>query len=97
VRHGVPHQVVYTITEIGNLLAVCGPALCVGVLALVLAARGPFPGWLRAFSVVAGVCGILAPLFFTYFVFVLWTVVAGIALARARGSEIASEPHPSLV
>jgi hypothetical protein len=75
---GVPHPVVYTLTEIGNLLAVCAPALFVGVAALLLAARGPLPRWLRAFSVLAGVCGILAPLFFTYGVFVLWTIVAGI-------------------
>ena len=46
-----------------------------------LAARSTLPGWLRAFSAVAGVCGILAPLFFTYFVFTLWTIAAGITLA----------------
>jgi hypothetical protein len=46
---------------------------------------------------VAGVCGILAPLFFTYFVFVLWTIVAGIALARARAPHQVSEPQASLV
>jgi hypothetical protein len=98
VRDGVAAPVVYTVTEIGNLLAVCGPALCVGVAALVLAARGPLPRWLRVFSVVAGICGILAPVFFTYFVFVLWTVVAGIALARSSQTrDTAPEPLASLV
>lgn len=98
VRGSVPGPVVYTITEIGNLLAVCAPALCIGVAALLLAARGRLPRWLRAFSVFAGVCGILAPLFFTYFVFVLWTVVAGLTLARsAREPAPLAEPHPSLV
>jgi hypothetical protein len=33
----VPLPVFYTLTEIGNLIAVCGPALCMGVAALVLA------------------------------------------------------------
>lgn len=98
VRGGVPTPVVYTITEIGNLLAVCAPALCIGVAALVLAARGRLPRWMRVFSVIAGVCGILAPLFFTYFVFVLWTVIAGITLARSsRQSDHTREPQPSLV
>lgn len=98
VRAGVPTPVVYTITEIGNLLAVCGPALCIGAAALVLAARAQLPGWLRVVSAVAGVCGILAPLFFTYFVFVLWTITAGITLARsARVSDAVGAPQPSLV
>lgn len=84
VRSGVSLPVIYTMTEIGNMLAVCAPALIVGVVALVLAARSTLPSWLRVFSVLAGVCGILAPLFFTYFVFTLWTVAAGITLALSR-------------
>ena len=76
----------------------CGPALCIGVAALVLAARGPLPGWLRIFSAAAGVCGILAPFFFTYFLFVLWTITAGIALALTSPQpRITNEPQPSLV
>jgi hypothetical protein len=98
VRDGVAAPVVYLITEIGNLLAVCGPALAVGVAALVLAARAPLHRWLRVFSVVAGICGILAPAFYTYFVFLVWTVVTGIVLARSpRTSVETSEPLPSLV
>jgi uncharacterized membrane protein len=98
VRGGVPAPVVYTITEIGNLLAVCAPALCIGAAALVLAARGPMPRWLRVFSVVAGICGILAPLFFTYFVFVLWAITAGVTLARsAWQADNAPDAQPALV
>jgi hypothetical protein len=97
VRSGVEPAVVYLVTEIGNLLAVCGPALCVGAAALVLAARGPLPGWLRAFSAIAGVCGLLAPFFFTYFVFVIWTIVAGVVVAARRQGDRAVEPSPSLV
>lgn len=83
VQEGVAGPVVYTTTEIGNLLAVCAPALCVGVAALVVALRRPLPTWLKIFTVVGGVCGILAPFFFTYFVFLLWTLVAGVAVVRA--------------
>jgi hypothetical protein len=88
VRTGVPHPVIYTISEIGNLLTLCGPAFFVGVIAIVLAVKAPLPAWLRAFSALAGACGILAPLFFTYFVFVLWTAVTGLAiLGRRRAAE----------
>ena len=94
VQSGVPHPVIYTITEIGNLLSICAPAFCVGVIALVLARRTALPPWLRAFSVVAGICGILAPLFFTYFVFVLWTITMGVSLLMARDSA-ARLPEPA--
>jgi hypothetical protein len=98
VRAGVPHPVIYTITEIGNLLAVCSPALLVGVGALLLARRTPMPRWLRALTYVAGVCGVLAPFFFTLFVFVLWTVVAGVAvLVAAARAEGRTAPLPASV
>jgi hypothetical protein len=98
VRKGVAHPVVYTITEIGNLLAHCAPALCVGVAALVLVAKTAMPGWLRGFSVIAGICGVLAPFFFTYFVFVLWTLVAGTTVVLGSGARTrAPSPAPSLV
>jgi hypothetical protein len=85
VQAGVPHSVVYLLTETGNLLAVCAPAFFMGVGAIVLATRSPMPTWLKIFSLVGGVCGILAPLFFTYGVYVLWTVIfAGWLLAGGR-------------
>ena len=80
VRDAVPHPIIYTLTETGNLLAVCAPALCVGVAAVLLATRSTLPRWLRAFSAVAGVCGVLAPFYFTYLLFVLWTVIGGVSL-----------------
>jgi hypothetical protein len=55
------------------------------------------PGWLRAFTLVAGLCGILAPFFFTYFVYVLWTVVVGLIVATRRVPQVTSEAAPSLV
>jgi hypothetical protein len=98
VQTGVSQPVVYTLSEVGNLVAVCGPAFFAGVVALALAAVGRLPLWLRAFSVVAGLCGVLAPFFFTYFVFVLWTVATGITLlARRTSPAAATEPAASLV
>jgi hypothetical protein len=97
IRAGAAHPVIYTITEIGNLLAVCAPALCVGVGALIALRAVVMPGWLRAFTLVAGVCGILAPFFFTYFVYVLWTVVVGLIVATRRVPQVTSEAAPSLV
>ncbi len=84
VRDHLAPAMVYTLSETGNLLAVCSPALCAGIAAIVLAVKAPMPMWLRVFSVVAGGCGILAPFFFTYFVFLLWTVTAGITFAVTR-------------
>ena len=54
--------------------------------------RTALPGWLRAFTAVAGVCGILAPLYFTFFVYLLWTLVCGAALARSRTPVASATP-----
>ena len=97
VQTGVSQPVVYTLSEVGNLVAVCGPAFFTGLVALVLVVAGRLPMWLRAFSVVAGVCGVLAPFFFTYFVFVLWAIVTGIVLVTRRSTRPVAEPAPSLV
>jgi hypothetical protein len=84
---GVPHPVVYTITEIGNLLSWCAPALFIGIIAILLSRVQALPRWLRIFSAVAGVCGILAPFFFTYFLYLLWTLAFGAALVARRPSS----------
>jgi hypothetical protein len=96
VQDGVPHVVIYTLTETGNLLAVCAPAFFLGVGAILMAARVSMPRWLKAFSVFAGVCGILAPLYFTYGVFALWAVVfSGWVIAGARRTATATPTSPS--
>lgn len=92
VRDSIPHSVVYTFTETGNLLSVCLPALFVGAVALVLARKADLPGWLRVFSAVAGVCGILAPFFFTYFLYLLWVLVTGALLALGRNRAPTDSP-----
>ncbi len=99
VQDGVAAPVIYTLTETGNLLAICAPALFVGVAGLLMAKRLPMPVWLRVFSVVAGVCGILAPGFFTYFVFVIWTVVFSgwLMTGVRRTTEVAGSAQASLV
>lgn len=99
IRSGTPHAVVYLLTEIGNVMAVCGPALCVGVVAIVLAVRHGLPMWLRVFSVIGGISGILAPFFFTYFVYLLWALAMGIALIAARRTArtAVAEPAASII
>lgn len=83
---GIPLPVAHTIGEIAGLLGACAPALFLGVVAILLWRTG-LPLWLRAFSVIAGICGILAPLFFTLFVFVLWTLVCGVTLMTTRSAQ----------
>jgi hypothetical protein len=88
----VPHPVVYTLTEIGNLVAVCASAFLIGLAALVLALRSRLPRALRAFSGVAGVCGLLAAFFFPIFLFWVWAVVLGVwgVLTRDRATAPAA-------
>lgn len=77
----VPHPVVYLLSEVSNLVAVCASAFLAGVAALVLGARAALPAPLRVFSVVAGVCAILAPVFFPLFLFWIWAIGTGAYLA----------------
>jgi hypothetical protein len=67
--------------------------------AVLVATRTAMPtGW-RVVTVLAGVCGVLAPLYFTYFAFVLWTIAAGIAMtvAARRAARTSVGPAASLV
>jgi hypothetical protein len=99
VHAGVTSPTVYALTEIGNLLSWCAPALFMGVVAILLSQTKSLPRWLRVFSAVAGVCGILAPFFFTFFIYLLWTLVLGLALLAQRATTTSSAPQlqPSLV
>lgn len=95
VQNGVPHPVVFTITEIGNLVSWCAPALFVGLVAILLSRVTTLPRWLRVFTAVAGVCGILAPFFFTFFVYLLWTLVFGATLVT-RSDATERQPQATL-
>jgi hypothetical protein len=84
----VPQSVAYTIGTIGHLFAGPAPALFLGVIALLLAARAEMPGWLRVFTVLAGVCGITAALYFTAAVYLLWVLVFGIWVVARRQPSV---------
>ncbi|KRE41083.1 hypothetical protein [Knoellia sp. Soil729] len=98
VQQGVPYPVVYMVSEIGNLLSLCGPAFFVGVLAIVLAAKAKLPRWLAVFTVVAGLAGILLPFYFTIPVYLVWALVFGVRLvvrgARATEARIPAAQVP---
>jgi hypothetical protein len=94
VQQGLPHAVVYTVSEIGNLLALCGPAFFIGVLAMVLAVRGRLPRWLSVFSFVAGLCGILLPFYFVLPVYLLWAITFGVWLVAKANPRLADSPAP---
>jgi hypothetical protein len=97
VRAGLPLPVAHTLGEIGGLVGGCGPALCVGVIAVVLAVRADLAPPLRAVCFVAGACGILAPFYFTVFAYLLWTLGFGVWLVAGRRRAVYAEPSPSMV
>jgi hypothetical protein len=74
----LPPAVVYALSEMSNLIAVCASAFLVGSAALVLVARGTLPAAPRVVTAVAGVCGLLAAFFFPLFLFWLWAIAFGI-------------------
>lgn len=93
----VPHPVIYTLTEMSNLVAVCASAFLVGITALVLAARARLATPLRVVTAIAGVCGVVGPVFFPIFLFWLWAIGFGIYLAatRSRRPEPIIEVQPA--
>jgi hypothetical protein len=81
---GLPHDVVYAMSEVSILVAVGASSFLVGVAALVLAVRGPLSGPIRALTVVGGVCGLLASFYFPIFLFWLWAIAFGIWTLASR-------------
>jgi hypothetical protein len=77
----LPHPVVYALSEMSNLVAVCASAFLIGSAALVLAIRGALPSALRVVTAVAGLCGLLAGFFFPLFLFWLWAIGFGVWVA----------------
>jgi hypothetical protein len=79
---GLPHDVVYALSEMSILVAVCASSFLVGAAAVVLAVRAPLPGAIRAITVVGGFAGLVAAFFFPVFLFWLSAIVlAGWTLA----------------
>lgn len=81
--------VVYLVTEMSNLVAVCASAFFVGVAAVVLAADATLPRPLRVATYVGGACGVLAAFFFPLFLFLLWASIFGgwVLATAARAAE----------
>ncbi|MDN4476139.1 hypothetical protein QQX09_09770 [Demequina sp. SYSU T00192] len=92
VTSAIPLPVVQAIGEIGVLVSLCGPALLMGAVALLVAARRDLPRWVRVAAVVGGLCGITAPLFLTAFVYLLWAVVMGTWMAT-RAAAVPAGPR----
>lgn len=93
----LPHPVVYLVSEMSDLIAVCASAFFVGAVALVLAARAGLPRALRVASYVAGTCGILAAFFFPLFLFWLWAIGYGVGLmvVSVRSPRASAQPQPA--
>jgi len=83
VRAGMSQPVVYSLSEMANLLAVCAPALCLGVMGWILAARGEQPRWLRVFGAVGGAGGVLAAFYFVIPLYLVWLVALGVWTLRS--------------
>jgi hypothetical protein len=81
---GLPHDVVYALSEVSILVAVGASSFLVGVAALVLAVRAPLPAPIRALTIVGGVCGLLASFFFPIFIFWLWAIAFGVWTLASR-------------
>ena len=97
VRAGMSLPVVYSLSEMANLLAVCAPALCLGVMGWILATRGQQPRWLRVLGAVGGTGGVLAAFYFVIPLYVIWLIALGIwTLRSARPTpepSVASSPE----
>jgi hypothetical protein len=91
----VPHPVVYVLTEMSNLIAVCASAFCVGCAALVLATRAVLPAPLRVATVIGGVCGLVAAVFFPIFLFWLWAIAFGGWTLASRAGAVAPATAPA--
>lgn len=74
--------VTYMFTQIGFAAAwgVGGSFLAVTLLGLAVPGTVVMPGWLRWFTVVAGVIGLFSIAFFPFFILIVWAIVTGIWL-----------------
>jgi hypothetical protein len=89
----VAPEVTHLISEVGSVLFIFGSGaalLGVALIALMLGSRTTLPGWLRWLTLIGGLCGIAGPLFFTFFLLLLWAITFGIWLLTSRRRSIAS-------
>jgi hypothetical protein len=85
--------VTHLIGELGVIFIFGSGSVLLGfsLIALMLASRTALPKWLRWSTLLAGLCGIAGPAFFTFFLLLLWAIVTGVwLLVAGRGSEPAA-------
>lgn len=87
---------IYLIGEFASLASLYVPQMLAGAAPLILARRlDALPGWLRAFTYLAAVCGIVSPLWLPSLIFLVWGVTFGVWMLLAdRMSN--TEPRPKL-
>lgn len=83
---------IYMFAEVGAIIVFGPGAVFLGVALLVLgfAAAALLPAWLRWLTVIAGIGGIAAPLFFPSFLLLVWGIAVGVWLLATR-----EEPVPA--
>lgn len=79
--------VVFTLAEAGWVVMYGAGGVLLGCALVALALRpAGLPAWVRWSTLVAGICGLAAPLWFPFFVVLIWAVVIGVwLLAADRG------------
>lgn len=89
----VAPQVTALISEVGSVLFIFGSGsalLGFGLIALMLGSRQTLPGWLRWLTLVAGLCGMAGPAFFTLFLVLVWSIIVGCWLLVTVRSSVAA-------
>ena len=93
----IPASVTYMFTQTGFAAAwgIGGSFLALTLLALAVPGHLAMPGWLRWFTIVAGVIGLFSLAFFPFFILVLWALVAGIWLLVSAPAAAQSGIRPT--
>jgi hypothetical protein len=94
----VSPQVTHLISEVGSVLFIFGSGsalLGFGLIALALGSQQTLPRWLRWTTLVAGVCGVAGPAFFTFYLVLVWSIVVGGWLLLAGRVSSAETALPS--
>lgn len=94
IHDATPGTLVYTFSEMGNLLAATAPSFLLGAAGLVLAWKGGLPIWLRVITVIGGLCAMAEPWYFPIPGVIIWVLCfAGWAIARgSRRRQPVIEP-----
>jgi hypothetical protein len=87
-------RVTYTITEIGwqIMFAVGGTFLGVALIAAAVGSTRAIPAWVRWFTLIVGVIGLVSLAWIPFFALGIWAIIVGIwliASARSDSSQTA--------